>query len=159
MNTHQHRVFADNCTNNEIEFRSCCANNLLNATFEGRSPFISEAFHTRVGSKEILVIFKAGKKNTPLDRAFDIYLPKDIETGIYELNTPDRLIEIAFTENFPAYATHWTTTGTINLVVCIEKQQYTGTIHMKFKDREGDDFGSETEFCFSLLASALELDN
>lgn len=150
MDIKQRRIFLEDCTNNDIEFRSCCANNYFNATFQDRENFTSEEFHTSAGAREILAIFKAGKKNTPLDRAFDIYLPKDIETGTYELNTPDQLIQVAFTENFPAYATHWAIDGTITLFVNTEHQHYSGNVQMNFKDKQGTLFGSNSDFCFSL---------
>ncbi|SEN63545.1 hypothetical protein SAMN04487857_1289 [Pseudomonas sp. ok272] len=150
MDIKQRRFSLDHDTNNTIEFRRCCTHNYLTATLQGREPFIAEEFHASAGNREILAIFKAGKKHTALDRALDIYLPKDIESGTYPLNSADRLIEIAFTENFPAYATHWTITGTMNLSVNSEALQYSGHIQLVFKGREGGEFTADSEFGFSL---------
>jgi hypothetical protein len=122
----------------------------LNAIVQEREDFKSEEFYTSVGSREILAIFKAGEKHTPLDRAFDIYMPRNIETGKYKLNTPGQLIEIAFTENFPVYLSHWAFEGVMDLTVLPEQQKYFGKIAVKFKDKQGLDFTSSGEFAFVL---------
>lgn len=146
------RNLVDERINDNVKFRRCCPNNHLNATLQNREDFRSEEFFASVGNREILAIFKAGEKNTPLDRAFDIYMPKHIETGSYTLNSPDHLIEIAYTENFPAYTSHWALEGVMNLTVSNETQQYSGNVVMKFKDLHGIEFTSESDFCFSLVS-------
>ena len=146
------RTLVDKRINDEINFRRCCPNNHLNATLQNREDFISEEFFASVGNREIIAIFKTGEKNTPLDRAFDIYMPKLIEMGTYPLNVQGHLIEIAYTENFPSYTTHWALEGVMNLVVNSKTQQYTGNAIMKFKDRQGIEFTSRSDFCFSLAS-------
>ncbi|KQN44048.1 hypothetical protein ASE98_10230 [Pseudomonas sp. Leaf48] len=150
MDIKYRRSLVDEYINDDIKFHRCCLNNHLDATLQGRENFNSEEFFASVGSREIIAIFKAGEKYTPLDRAFDIYMPKTIQSGIYPLNTPGQLIEVAYTENFPTYTSHWALQGDITLVVNAEKQQYSGTIVMLFKDRQGEEFTCESEFCFSL---------
>ena len=150
MDIKQRRSLVDNRINDEIKYRHCCEKNYLNATVQEREDFNSEEFYTSVGSREILAIFKAGEKNTPLDRAFDIYMPKGIVTGVYPLNSPDQLIEIAFTENFPAYLSYWAFEGVMDLTVQADQQEYFGKIDVKFKDKQGVEFTSNGEFAFSL---------
>ena len=150
MEINQRRRLVNEHINHNMLFRRCCPKNHLNATLENREDFHSEEFYASVGNREIIAIFKTGAHNTPLDRAFDIYMPKDIETGIYPLNTPGQLIEIAYTENFPVYTSHWAFEGVIDLIVSDDKQQYSGKTVMKFKTRQGVVFTSESQFCFSL---------
>jgi len=150
MEINQRRCLVNEHINGNVPFRPCCEKNYFKATLDKREDFRSEEFFASVGNKEIIAIFKSGPHNTPRDRAFDIYLPKDIETGTYPLNNPGRLIEIAYTENFPSYTTHWAFEGEINLIVSNDKQQYSGNTLMKFRDRQGDVFTSQSQFCFSL---------
>ncbi|UWF48239.1 hypothetical protein NYP20_23455 [Pseudomonas sp. N3-W] len=149
MDINQRRSFVDNCVKNEVEFRRCCQNNNLKATIQGQPDFNSEAFYTSVGSREILAIFKGGEKNTPLARAFDLYLPRQIETGIYELNKPGNLIEIAFTAGQPPVS-RWALEGVMNLFVNTGKTGYTGIFNVKFKDGQNNEFSSRGEFSFVL---------
>ena len=67
MDIKQRRSLVDNRINDEIKFRHCCEKNYLNAIIQEREDFNSEEFYTSVGSREILAIFKAGEKNTPLE--------------------------------------------------------------------------------------------
>lgn len=150
MEINQRRSLVNEHINDNMLFRRCCPKNHLNATLENREDFHSEEFFASVGNREIIAIFKAGAHNTPLNRAFDIYLPKHIETGIYPLNTPGLLIEIAYTDNFPTPTTYWAFEGVIDLVVSNEKRQYSGQTVMKFKNRQGVVFTSKSDFCFSL---------
>jgi hypothetical protein len=150
MNIEQRRNPNDSRTSNDIQFRPCCQQNFLNATIEDREAFNSEVFYTSVGSREIVAVFKAGENNTPQDRAFDLYLPKNIDSGIYQLNIPDRLIQIVLTENFPAYTSYWATAGEIQLEVDGEAQEYSGSFDIKFKDRQNREFVSDGIFAFSL---------
>lgn len=152
MDIQQRRNLIDSPAHIEVKLRQCCQNNYWNATIEDRDAFNSEAFYTSVGSREILAVFKAGEKHTPQDRAFDIYLPRNIETNSYEINAPGSLIEIALTENFPAYHTYWAFKGVLNLVVNANKQDYGGTFNISFKDKEHREFLAEGSFAFSLQA-------
>lgn len=152
MDIQQRRSLVDNHINAERKFRQCCQKNYLNATIQDRDEFNSEEFYTSVGSREILAIFKAGEKYTPQDRAFDIYLPRNIETGTYDLNSPDQSIEIALTEHLPPYTTYWAFKGVMNLVVNANKQDYSGTFSVSFRDKESREFVSEGKFSFSLEA-------
>lgn len=152
MDIKYRRTLVNENITDEVQFRRCCQNNHLAATLQNREDFNSEEFFASVGNREILAIFKAGEKNTPRDRAFDIYLPRNIESGIYPLNTPGQLIEVAYTENFPTYTSHWAVRGEINLLVNTEQQRYSGTITLLFKDRQGTEFTSASNFCFSLAA-------
>ncbi|VVO09055.1 hypothetical protein [Pseudomonas fluorescens] len=148
MNIQLRRSLVDHCINDERELHRCCQKNYLSANVQDRGPFDSEEFYISVGSREILAIFKAGEKNTPEDRAFDIYLPKNIETGTYPLNSPDQLIEIAFTEFLPPYTSYWASEGVINLTVTDDKREYSGTLGAKFKDKHNREFVAEGEFAF-----------
>ena len=150
MNIEQRRSLSDNCLNNEMKFHPCCRDNYWSANIAEREPFESEVLYTSVGTREILAIFKAGESNTPRDRAFDIYLPKDIKSGIYPLNIPTRLIQIAFTENFPAYTTYWATEGVVDLQVSPDAQVFSGSFEIKFKDRQNRECASDGKFAFSL---------
>lgn len=150
MDIQQRRSRVDTRINVEMKFRQCCQKNCLNATIQERNDFNSEEFYTSVGSREILAIFKAGEKNTPEDRAFDLYLPKSIETGTYELNAPDPLIEIFLTESYPKYTSYRAFKGVMNLIVDANKQDYSGTFNVSFKDNEQREFVSEGKFAFSL---------
>ncbi|WCM52393.1 hypothetical protein OH720_05075 [Pseudomonas sp. WJP1] len=152
MDIQQRRSRVDSRINVELKFRQCCQKNCLSATIQDRNDFNSEEFYTSVGSREILAVFKAGEKNTPEDRAFDIYLPRHIETGTYKLNSPDQLIEIALTENFPSYTSYWAFEGEMDLTVNANKQDYCGTFHVSFKDKDQREFVSEGKFAFSLEA-------
>ena len=136
MDIQQRRSRVDSRIKVEMKFRQCCQKNCLNATIQDRNDFNSEEFYTSVGSREILAIFKAGEKNTPEDRAFDIYLPRNIETGTYPLNSQGQLIEIALTENFPSYTSYWAFEGEMNLIVNDNKQDYSGTFNVNFKDKQ-----------------------
>jgi hypothetical protein len=152
MDIQQRRSLVDSRIHVEMKFRQCCQKNCLNATIQDRDKFNSGEFYTSVGSREILAVFKAGEKDTPEDRAFDIYLPRNIETGDYELNSPDQLIEIALTEKFPTYTSYWAFKGAMNLVVNANKQDYSGTFNVSFKDKENREFVSDAKFAFSLEA-------
>ncbi|ANJ58070.1 hypothetical protein PMA3_24045 [Pseudomonas silesiensis] len=150
MNIQLRRSLVDQCINDERAFHRCCQKNYLSATVQDRGPFDSEEFYSSVGSREILAIFKAGEKYTPEDRALDIYLPKNIETGTYPLNSPDQLIEIAFTEFLPPYTSYWASEGVMNLSVNADTREYAGTFDVKFKDRQNHEFVAEGTFCFCL---------
>ncbi|MCK1791450.1 hypothetical protein [Pseudomonas violetae] len=150
MDIEQRRSLIDSRINTGIHYRQCCPQNYLNATVDDREAFNSEVLYTSVGSREILAIFKAGENNTPQDRAFDLYLPKHIKSGIYQLNMPNQLIQIAFTENFPAHTTFWATGGTIDLAVDADAQGYRGRFEIKFRDRQNVEFSSDGLFEFSL---------
>lgn len=152
MDIQQRRSLVDSRIQVEMKFRQCCQKNYLSATLQDRDDFNSEEFYISVGSREILAVFKAGEKDTPEDRAFDIYIPKNIETGYYELNSPDQLIEIALTEKFPTYTSYWAYKGAMNLVVDTNKQDYSGTFNVSFKDKENREFSSEANFAFSVEA-------
>nr|WP_180205876.1 hypothetical protein [Pseudomonas sp. SbOxS1]NYU06062.1 hypothetical protein [Pseudomonas sp. SbOxS1] len=152
MDIKQRRSRVDTRINVEMKFRQCCQKNCLNATIQDRNDFNSEEFYTSVGSREILAIFKAGEKNTPEDRAFDLYLPKNIETGTYELNAPDPSIEIFMTESYPKYTSYRAFKGVMNLIVDANKQDYSGTFNVSFKDNEQREFVSAGKFAFSLQA-------
>lgn len=149
MDVQQRRSLVENPNNTEIQFRRCCQKNFLNATIQDRGKFNSEEFYTSVGSREILAFFKGGEKNTPEDRAFDIYLPRNIETGTYTLNSAP-LIEVALTENFPSYTSYWAFKGVIDLIVSVDKQDYSGTFNVSFNDKNKREFVSDGEFVFSL---------
>lgn len=150
MDIDQRRNLIDSRISTDIQYRQCCQQNYLKATIESREAFNSEVLYTSVGSREILAIFKAGENNAPQDRAFDLYLPKEIKSGIYELNMPNQLIQIAFTENFPAHTTFWAIKGTIDLAVNAHAQSYSGRFEIKFRNRENVEFLSEGLFEFSL---------
>lgn len=151
MHIEQRQKLIERRSNNEIKYLPCCLENYLSAHIVDREAFDSEAFYTSVGSREIVAIFKAGESNTPLDRAFDLYLPKDIKSGIYSLNIPDRLIQIAYTENFPSYTSFWATEGIIDLAVDPDAGSYSGIFDIKFKDRQNQEFASTGKFAFSLV--------
>jgi hypothetical protein len=152
MDIQQRRSFVDSRIHVEMKFRQCCQKNYLSATFQDREEFNSEEFYISVGSREILAVFKAGEKDTPEDRAFDIYIPKNIEIGYYELNSPDQRIEIALTEKFPTYTSYWAFKGAMNLVVNADKQEYSGTFNVSFKDKQNREFVSQAKFAFSVEA-------
>ncbi|EJN29905.1 hypothetical protein PMI35_02360 [Pseudomonas sp. GM78] len=152
MDIQQRRSLVDSRINTKMKFRQCCQKNCLSATIQDRNDFNSEEFYTSVGSREILAIFKAGEKNTPEDRAFDLYLPKNIESGTYELNSPEHSIEILLTESFPAYTSYPAFKGVMNLIVDAGKQDYSGTFKVSFKDNGQREFVSEGKFAFSLQA-------
>ncbi|VVP20140.1 hypothetical protein PS862_03810 [Pseudomonas fluorescens] len=149
MDIQQRRSLVDSCINDETKFRRCCQKNYLSATVQDRDTFNSEEFYVSVGSREIVAIFKAGEKNTPQDRAFDMYLPRSIESGTYPLNSPDQLIQIALTENFPAYTSYWAFKGVMYLSVSADKQKYSGTFDIHFKDKQNFEFASQGTFSFS----------
>ncbi|MHC8317979.1 hypothetical protein [Pseudomonas sp. LB3P31] len=153
MNIDHRRTSIENNISNEFQYRQCCQQNYLNATIEDRENFKSEVLYTSVGSREILAIFKAGESNTPLDRAVDLYLPKDIKGGIYQLNMPGQLIQIALTENFPSYTTFWAISGEIDLTVDAGVQEYNGRFEIKFKDRQNREFASVGMFAFGLKST------
>jgi hypothetical protein len=150
MDIKYRRSLVNEHINDDIKFHRCCLNNHLNATLQNRENFESEEFFASIGGGEIVAIFKAGEEGTPLDRAFDIYMPKDIKSGTHPINTPGQLIEVVYTENYPSYTSHWALQGDIELLVNTEKQRYSGTIVTLFKDRQGQEFTCESEFCFSL---------
>ncbi|QCY14423.1 hypothetical protein [Pseudomonas sp. MPC6] len=150
MNIQLRRNLVDNCINDEREYRRCCQNNYLNATVQDRGAFNSEEFYVSVGSREIVAIFKAGEKHSPQDRAFDFYLPKTIETGVYTLPSTGQLIEIAFTEFLPPYATYYAFKGVLDLFVSADKREYSGSFNTYFKDKQNREFTSEGAFAFSL---------
>ncbi|VVN84448.1 hypothetical protein [Pseudomonas fluorescens] len=150
MNIQLRRSLVDNCIADEREYHRCCQTNYLNATVEGREAFNSEEFYVSVGSREIVAIFKAGEKYTPQDQAFDFYLPKTIETGVYTLPSTGPLIEIAFTEHLPPYATYYAFKGVLDLLVSADKRAYSGTFNTHFKDRQNREFKSEGVFSFCL---------
>lgn len=152
MDIQKRRSVVDSRINIEMKFRQCCQKNCLNSTIQDRNDFSSEDFYTSVGSREILAVFKGGEKNTPDDRAFDIYLPRNIETGEYILNSPGQLIEIALTEHLPAYTTYWGFKGEMKLTVDANKKDYSGTFNVSFMDNAQREFVSEGTFAFSLEA-------
>jgi hypothetical protein len=150
MNIQLRRRHVDNCIADEREYHRCCQTNYLNATVQDREAFSSEEFYVSVGSREIVAIFKAGEKNTPQDRAFDFYLPKTIETGVYTLPSTGQLIEIAFTEHLPPYTTYYAFKGVLDLLVSADKRTYSGTFNAHFKDRQNLEFTAEGMFSFRL---------
>lgn len=152
MNIQLRRSLVDQCINAERAFHHCSQKNDLSATVQNRGPFASEEFYISVGSREILAIFKAGEKYTPEDRAFDIYLPKNIETGTYPLNSPVQLIEIAFTEFLPPYTSYWASEGVMNLSVTDDKRKYSGTFGVIFKDKQDREFVAEGGFAFCVMS-------
>ena len=150
MNTEQRKTLVESLISDPAKFHQRTQQSHLNATLQERDPFNSETYYTSINPREITAVFMAGEKNTPHERAFDLFLPRDIKSGVYPLNSLNQLIQIALSEFFPHHSFNLAYEGLMDLSVNADKREYSGSFNVKFFDDQHQPFASEGTFSFVL---------
>lgn len=137
------------CTDDTIKVRRSDQQNYLNATLQDRDAFNSEGVSWG-SSPQIMFVFFSADAGTPKARKFEIYLPRNITTGIHPFKSTNKSIEILFVESYPESIRYPAVEGVINLYVDAINGKYSGTLNVVFKDPQNRTFTSEGEFSFTM---------